>query len=91
MKDRSALRDPLSVRLGGPAANLWTAADAQPDMQAMLVQCQRDLARRHLRWDEIWSDPERRAEAARTAGLWSRRILEKSGLLKSPRRRTCKV
>jgi hypothetical protein len=62
----------------------WTARDAQLDVQAVLVECQRQLARWNLAWDEIWSDPARRAEVARQAGLWSRRVLEMSRLLLSP-------
>jgi hypothetical protein len=62
----------------------WTARDAQLDVQAVLVECQRQLAWWTLAWDEIWSDPSRRAEVARQAGLWSRQVLEMSGLLLSP-------
>ena len=61
----------------------WTARDAQFDVLAKLVECQRQLARWNLAWNEIWANPARRAEVARQAGVWSSRILEMSGLLSS--------
>ena len=58
----------------------WAAPEADASVQSILVDCQRLLARWHLAWNDIWSDPARRAEMARHAGLWSQRILEVSGL-----------
>lgn len=59
----------------------WTAPDVQLPAQVILVECQRQLARWHVSWGEIWLDPRRRAEVAEQAGLWSQRVLEMSGLL----------
>ena len=59
----------------------WTAPEAAPETQALLAEYQRQLARWHLAWDRIWRDAERRKEVAEQARLWSRRLLEESGLL----------
>jgi hypothetical protein len=58
----------------------WTASEADPSVQAVLVDCQRQLVRWHLAWSDIWLSPARRAEVATGAGLWSQRILQVSGL-----------
>jgi hypothetical protein len=58
----------------------WTAPEATASVQAILADCQRQLARWHLAWNDIWPNPARRAEVATSAGLWSQRILELSGL-----------
>jgi len=58
----------------------WTASEADPAVQAVLVDCQRQLVRWHLDWSDIWSSPERRAEVATGAGVWSQRVLQVSGL-----------
>lgn len=58
----------------------WTAPEAHPSVQALLADCQRELARWHLVWNHIWSTPARLAEVTADAGVWSQRILEASGL-----------
>ena len=58
----------------------WTASDAAPSVQVVLADCQRQLARWHLSWNDIWTSPARRAEVASHAGTWSQRVLEASGL-----------
>jgi hypothetical protein len=58
----------------------WTASEADPSVQLVLADCQRQLARWHLAWKDIWSSPARRAEVAIHAGSWSQRVLEASGL-----------
>ena len=63
----------------------WTAPEAQPAVQALLVDCQRNLARWTLGWAGIWSDPERRKSVSKEAGEWSRHLLELSGLLSDSR------
>lgn len=103
------LRDDLSVRLGGLAANLrritsasshsangdavaglldeskhfieWTAAEAEVDMAAELVELQIQLARWQRNWQRIWTNPQQRQQIAEEAGRWSNRVLELSGLL----------
>lgn len=59
----------------------WTALEANPNLQAELVELQRCMAQWQYHWDEIWIDPIRRATVAEQAGAWSKKILEKSGLL----------
>jgi hypothetical protein len=114
MKDWSAvrqryLRDKLSVRLGGLAANLsriksfasqdanyevvesildeskyfieWTAAEAEIDTTAKLVELQIQLACWQRRWASIWADPVQRNRVAEQSSAWSKRILDLSGLL----------
>jgi hypothetical protein len=59
----------------------WTAAEADAEAQAELVELQVQLARWQSAWMEIWPDPSRRAAVASQSGAWSRRIMEISGLL----------
>jgi len=59
----------------------WATPEAEPDVRALLVDCQRQLARWTLAWGRIWSDPERRTRVSTEAGEWSRHLLELSGLL----------
>lgn len=61
----------------------WTAGDADLSLQAELMELQRLLARWREERIEIWNDPERRNEVAAQASVWSKRILESSGLLNS--------
>lgn len=61
----------------------WAAAGAPPDIQGLLVECQRQLARWQMAWSEIWQDVNRRAEVAETARTWSGRILQASELLEA--------
>jgi len=58
----------------------WTAPEADPSVQAVLADCQRQLVRWHRAWRDIWSSPARRAQVATHAGLWSQRVLDASGL-----------
>jgi hypothetical protein len=114
MNDRAAIRDryfqdPLSIRLGGLAANLariksfaarggsygaveslldeskffieWTAAEADSHVAEQLVLLQVQLARWQYGWDGIWGDPEKRRILSDESSLWSKRVLEMSGLL----------
>ena len=59
----------------------WMAPAADLELQVVLVDCQRCLARWRLAWPHLWSEPERRLALAREAGAWSRRLLAMSGLL----------
>ena len=114
MKDYTAIqarymRDVLSIRLGGLAANLrrvqsftkndanrdvvesmvdeskhfieWTAAEADIEKAAELVELQIQLASWQYKWPDIWNDPVRRREVAEQSGRWSDRVLELSGLM----------
>jgi hypothetical protein len=114
MKNQTAiqeryLRDPLSIRLGGLAANLarvesfsdhldhgevvehlvdeskyfieWMAPEANLQLQVELVELQRQLAQWQCEWKGIWADPIKRATVAEQAGAWSKKVLDRSGLL----------
>lgn len=59
----------------------WTAAEAEIDVAATLVELQIQLARWRQNWANIWANPEQRRKVAEQSGLWSNRILELSGLL----------
>jgi len=59
----------------------WTAAEADIDTAADLVELQLQLVRWQRTWAIIWPDPAKRQEVAETAKRWSDRVLEMSGLL----------
>ena len=60
----------------------WTAAQAEINTAAFMVDVQVQLALWQLRWERIWPNPAERKRIAEQAGLWSKQILEMSGLLK---------
>lgn len=60
----------------------WTAAQAEINVAAALVDLQVQLALWQLKWNTIWSDPAKRNKIAEQSGIWSKQILEMSGLLK---------
>lgn len=62
----------------------WTAAGAALDLQVLLVDVQRQLARWQYRWVQIWNDPQQRKVVAEQAAAWSERLLAMSGLLSAP-------
>jgi hypothetical protein len=64
----------------------WTAAEADIDTAAELVELQLQLVRWQRTWDTIWSDSVKRQEVAETAKYWSNRVLEMSGLLEEEER-----
>ena len=102
------LRDELSVRLGGLAANLariesfsgqegdidvveslldeskffieWTAADADIDTAAELIELQLQLAGWQRRWRSICRDRAQMLRIAEAARVWSDRVLDIAGL-----------
>ena len=59
----------------------WTAAEAEVEVSAELVELQIQLARWQCQWAQIWPDPVRRRQVAEGASVWSKRVLEMSGLL----------
>jgi hypothetical protein len=59
----------------------WTALDTSPNLQAELIELQCQLAQWQYNWKDIWPDSSRRANVAGQAGAWSKRILERAGLL----------
>ena len=61
----------------------WTAADAETETAAELVALQIQLARWQCNWSRIWADPEQRRRLAEESSVWSKRVLELSGLLRA--------
>ncbi|MBA3922501.1 MAG: hypothetical protein H0X31_12705 [Nostocaceae cyanobacterium] len=61
----------------------WTAAEIEPEQAEELVNIQVQLAGWELTWDKIWSDDNARTQVAEQAGIWSKRVLDMSGLLLS--------
>lgn len=59
----------------------WIAPEAEIDTAAELVELQIQLVRWQRRWKSIWADPLQRREVAEQSSAWSKRILERSGLL----------
>ncbi len=60
----------------------WTASDVELNLRVELIQLQLQLARWQRAWSGIWADPTRRAAVADQAGVWSKRVLAMSGLLR---------
>jgi len=60
---------------------MWTAAEAELDTAAELVELQVQLARWQRNWARIWADPPQRQQVAEQSAAWSKRVLEMSGLL----------
>ena len=54
----------------------WTAAEAEIDTAAALVELQVQLARWQHNWPRIWADPAQRRQVAEQSAAWSRRVLE---------------
>ncbi|MGE0127169.1 MAG: hypothetical protein AB7U82_03600 [Blastocatellales bacterium] len=61
----------------------WAGKDAEMQIQIELIELQRQLARWQFKWHEIWNDDEKRNSIAEQAGVWSEKILDRSGLLNS--------
>jgi hypothetical protein len=59
----------------------WTASEADSELAAELVELQLQLARWQHNWVRIWPDREQRQEVVQQSTAWSKRLLERSGLL----------
>ncbi|MBI2505314.1 MAG: hypothetical protein HYW07_19030 [Candidatus Latescibacteria bacterium] len=59
----------------------WTIRDADLEIQAELVELQRQLARWQRHWQRIWSDLAQREAVAEQAGRSSRQVLKMAGLV----------
>jgi hypothetical protein len=59
----------------------WTAAEAEIQTAAQLVELQVQMARWQLTWTKTWNDPLHRRQLAEQSAIWSKRVLEMSGLL----------
>ena len=60
----------------------WTASQAEINTAAMMVDVQVQLSLWQIHWDRIWSNPAERKQIAEQSVIWSKQILELSGLLK---------
>lgn len=60
----------------------WTASQADINTAALMVDVQVQLSLWQLRWHGIWQNEDKRKQLAEKSGLWSKQILEMSGLLK---------
>ena len=60
----------------------WTAAQAEINTAALMVDVQIQLALWQIRWEHICTNPSERKRIAEQSGIWSKQILELSGLLK---------
>jgi hypothetical protein len=59
----------------------WTAAQTEINTAEKLVELQIQLARWQLQWQTIWPDVLKRNQVAEQSSVWSKQILEMSGLL----------
>lgn len=60
----------------------WTARETEFETTVELVKLQLQIAVWQRQWQTIWSDDESRNLVAQTSADWSKKVLEKSGLLK---------
>jgi hypothetical protein len=61
----------------------WTAADAEAETAAELVELQVLLARWQAAWGRTWADPMQRGQMIEQSHRWSDRVLALSGLLQT--------
>ena len=59
----------------------WTAADTEVNIAAELVELQVQLALWHRKLAHLWTNPKHRLDFAEQSDVWSKRVLEVSGLL----------
>jgi len=59
----------------------WTASQTEVNTAEKLVDLQIQLARWQLQWKTIWPDISKRDQIAEYSALWSKQVLELSGLL----------
>ena len=59
----------------------WTAQEASLEQKAFLVELQIQLALWHRDWAEIHTNSEEREKLSQQASLWSKKVLEMSGLV----------
>jgi hypothetical protein len=53
----------------------WTAPEAPLNVQAHLVELQIQLALWHLRWPQVYTDPQECEKLAQLARTWSQKVL----------------
>lgn len=60
----------------------WTAGQADIETAEKLFELQVQLGLWQLQWESIWVNPSKRVQVAEQSGVWSKQVLEMSGLLK---------
>jgi hypothetical protein len=58
----------------------YASPEVELQTQAELVEIQLDLAIWQLKWQTLWTNPDKRRQVAEQAGRWSDRLLDLSGL-----------
>ncbi len=59
----------------------WTAAETEIETTVELVKLQLQIAVWQRQWQKIWNNEEQRNSVAKASADWSKKVLEKSGLL----------
>src|SRR5262245_44765775 len=59
----------------------WTAIETEPETTIVLIELQLQIAIWQRQWQKIWNNEEIRNSVAQISADWSKRILEKSGLI----------
>ncbi len=59
----------------------WTAKETEFETTAELVELQLQIAIWQRQWQRIWENEESRNSVATASAEWSKRVLDKSGLL----------
>ena len=59
----------------------WTAAETEIETTVELIELQLQIAVWQSRWQTIWENEESRNSIALASADWSKKVLEKSGLL----------
>lgn len=59
----------------------WTALDTELRITLELIELQLQIALWQQEWQKNWDDPNARESLVQTSSDWSRRLLERSGLL----------
>ena len=59
----------------------WTAQEASLEQKAFLVELQIQLAYWYRIWTEIFTNSNEREKLSQQASLWSKKVLEMSGLV----------
>lgn len=53
----------------------WTAPDSPLNVKAFLVELQIQLALWHLKWPQVYTDPQEREKLSQLARTWSQNVL----------------
>jgi hypothetical protein len=59
----------------------WTANETEIETSVELIELQLQIAIWQRQWQKIWVNEESRNSVASASAEWSKRVLEKSGLL----------